>query len=223
MKPRLLHINQNQNDRNFTYFIFTLFFPTKYCVFWLKFQLCLSLSAQLAISQPLRLMACYRAGIKAFPYQWCHKTIEKTLITKNELQILHWIIPINALKVCYPFGGLMRPSGQWNNHTGIYCNSQRYKTYTLKGINAQPNISAVFQPGNASESFCYPLIPIQMASDNLVQIGSDTTLTTEVLLTWINFDSVLISNHMASKVWGDITFPYPNFNCCTVEVLGMDK
>ena len=27
-----------------------------------------------------------------------------------------------------------------------------------------------------------------------------------------------ISNHMPSKVWGEITYPFPNFNGCTVEV-----
>ena len=27
-----------------------------------------------------------------------------------------------------------------------------------------------------------------------------------------------ISNHMSSKVWDEITYPFPNFNGCTVEV-----
>ena len=27
-----------------------------------------------------------------------------------------------------------------------------------------------------------------------------------------------ISNHMPSKVWDEITYPFPNFNGCTVEV-----
>ena len=27
-----------------------------------------------------------------------------------------------------------------------------------------------------------------------------------------------ISNHMPSEVWGGITYPFPNFNGCTVEV-----
>ena len=27
-----------------------------------------------------------------------------------------------------------------------------------------------------------------------------------------------ISNHMARKVWDEITYPFPNFNSCTVEV-----
>ena len=26
-----------------------------------------------------------------------------------------------------------------------------------------------------------------------------------------------ISNHMPRKVWAEITYPFPNFNCCTVE------
>ena len=32
-----------------------------------------------------------------------------------------------------------------------------------------------------------------------------------------------ISNDMLSKVWDEITYPFLNFNGCTVEVLGMDK
>ena len=28
---------------------------------------------------------------------------------------------------------------------------------------------------------------------------------------------------MPSKVWDKITYPFPNFNSCTVDVLGMDK
>ena len=27
-----------------------------------------------------------------------------------------------------------------------------------------------------------------------------------------------ISNHMPSKMWNEISYPFPNFNCCTVEV-----
>ena len=27
-----------------------------------------------------------------------------------------------------------------------------------------------------------------------------------------------ISNHMPSKVWNEITYPFPNFNSCTIEV-----
>ena len=33
-----------------------------------------------------------------------------------------------------------------------------------------------------------------------------------LLLTWINFD------HMPSKVWNQITYPFPNFNGATVDV-----
>ena len=32
-----------------------------------------------------------------------------------------------------------------------------------------------------------------------------------------------ISNHMSSKIWCEITSPFPNFNSCTVDILGMDK
>ena len=30
-----------------------------------------------------------------------------------------------------------------------------------------------------------------------------------------------LSNHMLSKVWDEVTYPFPNFNGCTVEVLEM--
>ena len=33
-----------------------------------------------------------------------------------------------------------------------------------------------------------------------------------ILLTWINFDPAWISNHKPSKVWDEITYPFPNFN-----------
>ena len=38
-----------------------------------------------------------------------------------------------------------------------------------------------------------------------------------LLLTWINFN-LGISNHMPSKVWDEITYPFPNFNDRSVEV-----
>ena len=33
-----------------------------------------------------------------------------------------------------------------------------------------------------------------------------------LLLTWINFNSTWISNHILSKLWDEITYPFPNFN-----------
>ena len=39
-----------------------------------------------------------------------------------------------------------------------------------------------------------------------------------LLLTWIILISAWISNHMPSKVWDEITFPFLNFNGATVEV-----
>ena len=32
-----------------------------------------------------------------------------------------------------------------------------------------------------------------------------------------------ISNHMTNKVWDEITYPFPNFNGATIDVLGMNK
>ena len=37
---------------------------------------------------------------------------------------------------------------------------------------------------------------------------------------WINFNTAWISNYMSSKVRDGITYPFPNFNGCAIEVLG---
>ena len=39
-----------------------------------------------------------------------------------------------------------------------------------------------------------------------------------LLLTWINFNSTWIINHMPSKMLDEIIYPFPNFNGTTVEV-----
>ena len=39
-----------------------------------------------------------------------------------------------------------------------------------------------------------------------------------LLLTWVYFNPALISNHMTGKVCGEITYPFPNFSGCTLEV-----
>ena len=39
-----------------------------------------------------------------------------------------------------------------------------------------------------------------------------------LLLTWITLNSSMDDNHMPSKVWDEITYPFPNFNGCTVEL-----
>ena len=39
-----------------------------------------------------------------------------------------------------------------------------------------------------------------------------------VLLTWIIYIPTWISNPMPNKVWDEITYRFPNFNVCTVEV-----
>ena len=36
------------------------------------------------------------------------------------------------------------------------------------------------------------------------------------LLTWVHFNPSI--DHVPSKVKGEITYPFPNFNGCTVEV-----
>ena len=40
-----------------------------------------------------------------------------------------------------------------------------------------------------------------------------------LLLIWFNFLLSIEKNHMRSKVWDEITYPFSNFNGCTVEVL----
>ena len=67
-----------------------------------------------------------------------------------------------------------------------------------------------------------------VASQIGVKIGSDNSLWHvrclvdtwgPLLLTWINFNlSIIKSNHMPSKLWDEITYPFPNVNGCTVEV-----
>ena len=39
-----------------------------------------------------------------------------------------------------------------------------------------------------------------------------------LLLTWTNFIPSIISKQMPSKVWGEITYPFPNFNGKSIEV-----
>ena len=39
-----------------------------------------------------------------------------------------------------------------------------------------------------------------------------------LLRTWMNFNPAWMNNHMLSKVWDEITYPFPNFNGCTVVV-----
>ena len=39
-----------------------------------------------------------------------------------------------------------------------------------------------------------------------------------LLLTWFNFNPSMDSIYMPGKVWGEITYPFLNFNGCTVEV-----
>ena len=34
----------------------------------------------------------------------------------------------------------------------------------------------------------------------------------------LNFCSTRIGNHMSSKIWGEITYPFPNCNGCTLEI-----
>ena len=39
-----------------------------------------------------------------------------------------------------------------------------------------------------------------------------------LLLTWINFNPSLVSNHRPGKAWEEITYQFPNFNGCTVRL-----
>ena len=39
-----------------------------------------------------------------------------------------------------------------------------------------------------------------------------------LLLIWFNFNPSMISNYIHYNVWDEITYPFQNFNGCTVEV-----
>ena len=39
-----------------------------------------------------------------------------------------------------------------------------------------------------------------------------------LLLTWFKFNPCMDSSHMPGKVWGEITFSFLKFKCCTAEV-----
>ena len=47
------------------------------------------------------------------------------------------------------------------------------------------------------------------------QFGARLSATIMMTLVWI-------SNHRSNKVWGETTYPFPNFNVSTVEVFLMD-
>ena len=59
---------------------------------------------------------------------------------------------------------------------------------------------------------------------NFIQTGSVWSMDQigkylrPLLLTWITLILSLISNHIPSKVWNEITYPFPNFKGATAEV-----
>ena len=54
---------------------------------------------------------------------------------------------------------------------------------------------------------------IRMLSLVIFSVHFSDTIQGPLILTWSN-----LSNHMPSKGWGEITYPFPNFNDCAVEV-----
>ena len=55
---------------------------------------------------------------------------------------------------------------------------------------------------------CFPKYPLKISRD----------VHWSLLLTWINVNPAWISNYIHYTVWDEITYPFPNFNGCTVEV-----
>ena len=72
--------------------------------------------------------------------------------------------------------------------------------------------SKVFIQGNALENVVSEMAAI-LSQPQCVNLpgAKDGIFQGPLLLTWI-------SNHMPSKVWDGITYPFLNFNGCTVEV-----
>ena len=65
---------------------------------------------------------------------------------------------------------------------------------------------------------CGSLQCTQTDIDTSVNIWWLVSLLWPLLLTRINFNPSIISNHMPNNVWDEITYPLPNFNGATVEV-----
>ena len=73
-----------------------------------------------------------------------------------------------------------------------------------------------FHSAVRNEKFCYSLLSILLLSGitkTSINIGAwmSNDIQGPLLLSWI-------SNHMPNKVWDEITYPFLNFNGCTVEV-----
>ena len=49
-------------------------------------------------------------------------------------------------------------------------------------------------------------------------MASQLTHQGPLLLTWFIINPSIDKYHMPSKVWDEITDPFPNFNCCSVEI-----
>ena len=64
---------------------------------------------------------------------------------------------------------------------------------------------------NVDRDICHHLI-------SLGQIALKRCNLVSLLLTWLNLIPAWISNHISSKVWEEIIYPFPNFKGATVEV-----
>ena len=73
----------------------------------------------------------------------------------------------------------------------------------------------------SSWQICYMLHDLSYLMQNEYYSKSAGTIyhsCVPILIDVINSISTWISNHIPSKVYGEITYPYPNFSSCTAKV-----
>ena len=56
------------------------------------------------------------------------------------------------------------------------------------------------------------------AIEQAVELSAIWDYMWPLLLIWFNFNPSMDNNHIHYKVWDEITYPFLNFNGCTVEV-----
>ena len=59
---------------------------------------------------------------------------------------------------------------------------------------------------------------LKCLNEEFLTHNANASAPATLLITWINLIPTWIRNHMSNKLWDEITYPFPNFSGCTVEV-----
>ena len=144
-----------------------------------------------------------------FKFHWslteCQKHKDLTILVLI-LEYSGWNLSMLwVLMACHLVSPWHHQAYYWQWRTHLYLSSTRKDFHNLRHLTFE----------KWYRNWYLYIAPSKFSATRVKRLGP-------LLSKWSTFNPAWINNHMPSKVWNEITYPFPNLIDCTISLFGMD-